>query len=46
MGITLPKGWRFVEYDEKTEQMIIKRTNNMASLKWEEGRLITFIGSI
>jgi hypothetical protein len=22
MGITLPKGWRFVEYDEKTEQMI------------------------
>jgi len=37
MGITLPKGWRFVEYDEKTEQMIIKRTKNMASLKWEEG---------
>ena len=37
MGITLPRGWRFLEYDEKTEQMIIKRTNNMASLKWEEG---------
>jgi len=37
MGVTLPKGWRFVEYDEKTDQMIIKRTKNMASLKWEEG---------
>jgi hypothetical protein len=33
MGVTLPKGWRFVEYDEKTDQMIIKRTKNMASLK-------------
>ena len=37
MGMIVPKGWRFLEYDEKTNQIIIKRTNNMASLKWEEG---------
>jgi len=41
LGIGVPKGWRFYEHDVKTNKMIIKRTKNMASLKWEEGGYLT-----
>jgi len=41
LGISIPNGWRFYEHDVKTNKMVIKRTKNMASLKWEEGEYLT-----
>lgn len=41
IDIFVPDGWIFYEYNTTTNEMVLKRTDNKASLKWTEGEYLT-----